>query len=109
MSLQNQLAELVGIQASYTDNSGSTVHTSEKSRDALLRAMGYKPEDDAQTQQDIVRLRDSHWLELISPVVIINAEDEHYSLELTAEQAFENARLYWKITTEKSLNKNLKR
>lgn len=100
MSLQNQLAELVGIQASYTDNSGSTVHTSEKSRDALLRAMGYKPEDDAQTQQDIVRLRDSHWLELISPVVIIKAEDEHYSLELTAEQAFENTRLYWKITTE---------
>lgn len=97
----NQLAELVGIQASYTDNSGCPVATKDASRDALLSAMGYNTEDSLQIEQAIVRLRDSQWLELLAPVTIIKAEDQQYSVEITAEQAHENSRFYWKITTEK--------
>ena len=100
MSPINQLAELVGIQASYTDNSGNTVHTSDASRDAILSAMGYNPHDAQQIEQDIIRLRDSQWLELLAPVTIIKAEHEQYNIEITAEQSRDNSRFYWKITTE---------
>ena len=55
MSQINQLAELVGIQASYTDNSGNPVPTKDSSRDALLSAMGYNIED---TQQIELRIFD---------------------------------------------------
>jgi 4-alpha-glucanotransferase len=100
MTLLNQLAALVGIQPSYTDNGGQQVVTSDKSRDAILTAMGYALIDETQTQKDIVQLRDSQWLEVLAPVTIINAEDEQYSVCFTVTEDLANTRLYWKITCE---------
>jgi 4-alpha-glucanotransferase len=96
----NQLAALVGIQPGYTDNSGNQVQTSDRSRDALLGAMGYQLDDAQQTEQDIIRLRDSQWLQVVPPVAMINAEDAQYSLYLTTDETLGKARIYWKITTE---------
>jgi 4-alpha-glucanotransferase len=96
----NQLAALVGIQPGYTDNSGNQVQTSDRSRDALLGAMGYQLDDAQQTEQDIIRLRDSQWLQVVPPVAMINAEDSQYSLYLTTDETLGKARIYWKITTE---------
>lgn len=100
MTLLNQLAELVGIQPGYTDNSGNEVQTSEKSRNALLTAMGYQLDDEQQTGKDIIRLRDSQWFQVLGPVTIINAEADQYSINLTVDQNLAATRIYWKITTE---------
>ncbi len=100
MTLLNQLAALVGIQSSYTAAAGHPVHTSEQSRDAILTAMGYTLGDDQQTQQDIDRLRDSEWLEVLPPVNIIKAEAEQYSVDFTINTANPGSSLQWQVTTE---------
>ncbi|MFT4926470.1 MAG: 4-alpha-glucanotransferase [Phenylobacterium sp.] len=103
MTLLNQLADLVGIQSGYTDAAGQAVVTSERSRDAILTAMGYSLGDDEQTQNDIIRLRDSEWLQVLPPVMIIKAEQPDYGVLLTIKVAAEqnhNRQLKWQITTE---------
>lgn len=100
MTLLDQLAALVGIQSGYTDAAGLPVKTSEKSRDAILTAMGFELTDEQQTAQDISRLRDSRWLEILSPVSIIKAEQAEHSIDITLKADNANGQLQWQITTE---------
>ncbi|MFT5161442.1 MAG: 4-alpha-glucanotransferase [Alteromonadaceae bacterium] len=103
MTLLNQLAALVGIQAGYTDAAGQSVQTSDRSRDAILSAMGFTLDDEQQTQQDIIRLRDSQWLEVLAPVKIIKAEDDQYSIDFTvnlADMDVSSELIQWQVTTE---------
>lgn len=100
MTLIEQLAELVGIQSGYTDAGGQQVTTSAESRDGLLSAMGYQLDDETELQKAIDDLAMGPWLQVVEPVTIIKAEEQQYSVTLTAAEAMHNVRLYWKISCE---------
>lgn len=100
MTLIEQLAGLVGIAPGYTDASGQYVQTSAASRDGLLHAMGYRLDDESQLQKYIEELSLGQWLQVVAPVTIIKAEDEHYHVHFTVDEALSNIRMYWKINCE---------
>ena len=75
--------KLVGIQASYTDNGGQTVNTSDRSRDALLSAMGYDIEDKGAVDAAITDLQQRDWLRVLPPVAVIPSEAATHTVSLT--------------------------
>ena len=98
MSIIEQLGGLVGFHSSYTGAFGDRVITSDKSRLALLKAMGFKLDDKSLTEK-IVLLNQQKWLNMLPTVHIAKIEEKQHTIMVSLLKT-EFFLLNWNIITE---------
>ena len=98
MNLIEQLADLVGFHASYTGTFGDKVYAKDQAKSALLKAMGFKLDEDSLTKA-IDALRHSQWLNILPAVHIVKLEEQHHCIKVSLPK-IGSLLLNWKVTPE---------
>ena len=86
MSLIEQLAEIVGFHSSYTGAFGDHVLTNDRARQALLKAMGFKVDDESLTKS-IRLLNQSQWLNILPTVYVAKLEQQQQNAKKPLSKA----------------------
>ena len=98
MSLITQLADIVGFHSSYTGTFGDQVHANNQAKCALLKAMGFKLDDESLTTS-ITFLKQSQWLNILPVVHIVKLEEQQHVIKVSLPK-IGKLLLNWKITPE---------
>lgn len=98
MSLIEQLADIVGFHASYTGAFGAQVHAKDQAKQALLKAMGFKLDDESLTHS-IALLNQSQWLNILPVVHIAKLEEQQHMIKISLPK-MGKLMLNWKVTPE---------
>jgi len=97
--LIEQLAELLGFHQSYIDSYGRLVLAKAEARHSLLNAMGYDLSSEEVLQQQITKLTEKNWRELLPPTHIAKSEQQEHCVVISLKHSRE-ASLNWSIITE---------
>jgi len=97
--LIEQLAELLGFHQSYIDSYGRLVLAKAEARHSLLNAMGYDLSNEEVLQQQITKLTEKNWRELLPPTHIAKSEQQEHCVVISLKHSQE-ASLNWSIITE---------
>lgn len=98
MNLIEQLADIVGFHASYTGTFGDKVIAKDDARSALLKAMGFKLDDESLIKS-IRLLQQRYWLNILPAVHIVKLEDRQHTIKISLPKN-EQILLNWNIITE---------
>ena len=98
MNLIEQLAELVGFHPSYMGTFGDKVIANDDARCTLLKAMGFKLDNES-LAQTIMDLKQSQWLAMLPAVHIIKLEEHQQTIKVSLPDN-EYKLLKWNIITE---------
>ena len=101
MTPLEKLAKEVGFHDSYLNTFNEQIFASDKSRQALLTAMGYDTSSEEKILACTEQLINEPWLRLVSATHIIHSEAEDYEIEVVRKATDKNKTLYWLIITEK--------
>ena len=93
------LAELVGFHQSYTDSFGRLVFAKDEARHSLLNAMGYDLSNEKILQQQITKLTEKNWRDMLPPTHIAKSEEQEHHVVISLKHSQETS-LNWSITTE---------
>ena len=98
MSLIEQLANIVGFHSSYMGTFGDKVHAKDPAKRALLKAMGFKLDDES-LAQSITYLNQSQWVNILPVVHIVKLEEQQHSIKISLPK-IGSLLLNWKVTPE---------
>jgi 4-alpha-glucanotransferase len=95
----DRLAELYGLEPSYTDFYGHHRHTPDATQRALLAAMGVAAATDAEVAESLREARTREWRRLIEPVrIFTSSEPMQVDFSLPAQSA--DASIEWRLAAE---------
>jgi 4-alpha-glucanotransferase len=97
--LLRKLADRMGIQASYLDQTGEKVRvTSDRTRERLLAAMGFDVETEERTAATLKALRDARRREWIAPVRVVRQKSRALSRVAVRVPATRGGEVRWTLT-----------
>ncbi len=98
-NLIEQLAELVGFHKSYTDCFGDQISPKDEALHSLLNAMGYDLTCDKALTDQITKLTEKEWRNILPEAHIAKSEESNHSMVISLTDGMAST-LTTKITTE---------
>ena len=95
----NRLAELYGLEPSYTDFYGNHRHTPETTQRALLAAMGVAAATDAEVATSLLETKLREWRRMVEPVRIVTAS-ETLAVDVNLPVRLSGASVEWQLAVE---------
>ncbi len=99
MNLIEQLAELVGFHATYTNSFGKQVYAKDEARHSLLNAMGYDLSSDEKINASITELAEKTWRSMLPPAHVAKLESAQQQVTISLTESTLST-LNWEITLE---------
>ncbi len=96
-----QLADLIGIETTYSDFWGEQKTVGEETLRELIIRMGYAASTDDEIEASLLALEESRWSNVLEPVIVIPAEQQNkHVLTIVLPEGSQNKILHCAITEE---------
>ncbi|MEW6133470.1 MAG: 4-alpha-glucanotransferase [Pseudomonadota bacterium] len=100
MNPLDKLCAHYGVYQEYYTIWGEHHPTSERTKRAILGAMGIAAEDDAAVERSLREYEDRHWRRLLPPVMVVRESSGPCRILLGLPAAFEQSACHWRLRTE---------
>mgnify|MGYP001180942713 FL=1 len=100
MNPLDQLCALYGVHQEYYTIWGEHHPTSERTKRAVLAAMGVPAEDDAAVEASLSAHQDRQWRRLLPPVLVVRELSGPCRIPLNLPVALDQAACHWRLRTE---------
>ncbi|MDX1431100.1 MAG: malto-oligosyltrehalose synthase [Gammaproteobacteria bacterium] len=100
METLDRACEAYGIAAEYTDIRGERHRVSERTKRALLAAMGIAASDDGALEAALAERRRREWRRLLPPVEVIRADAPRLTVTITVPDERADRVLAWRLVEE---------
>lgn len=99
-AIRDRLCELCGIAPDYVDIWGNRHPVSDKTKLALLAAMGMRVHTEAELQQSLSSLENSQWCRVLPPVHVMREGEQQFRITVTFPVGHEQEECNWAVIQE---------